>query len=55
MRGPWTTSTLLVLISVVLFVVAFVVAVGWWGHNWEAWATAGLVSFAASHLPWRAP
>lgn len=53
MRGAWTFSEVLVLLAVVAFAVAFVVAVGWWGHNWEAWTAAGLALFAASHLPWR--
>lgn len=39
-----------VLAAAVAFVVAFCVAVGWFGNNWEAWTSAGLVLFMVSWL-----
>lgn len=51
-RASWSFASVLVLVAVVLFIVAFCVSVGWFGHNWFAWGSAGLAFFAAAHLPW---
>lgn len=48
-----TFAHVLVFIAAVLIAVAFIVAVGWFGHNWYAWTTAGLFFFVLSFLPWR--
>jgi hypothetical protein len=52
----WTGSTLLLVVAVVLFVWAALVAVGWVTFGtYGALLAFGLAAFAASFLPWRTP
>lgn len=54
MSRTWHISHVVVLVSVVLFALAFCAAKRWIGLDDPlSWMTAGLTVFAASFLPWR--
>ena len=50
----FSITAVLVLAAVILFIIAFIVAVSDFSSNWQAWTAVGLAVFAAAHLPWRA-
>jgi hypothetical protein len=49
-----SVSFLLLVAAVILFVIAFIVAITDYGSHWAAWVSAGFAVFALAHLPWRA-
>jgi hypothetical protein len=53
MFGKFGVRAWITLAAVVVFVLAFIVSMGWAFHNWQAWVSAGFAVLAAAWLPWR--